>query len=58
MNNTRLWAIFLEQLGGFMRGIGKLLIETGQQLRRTADGEKVSLETAMKKLSGDGDRKN
>lgn len=48
----------MEQLGGFMRGIGKLLIETGQQLRRTADGEKVSLETAMKKLSGDGDRKN
>jgi hypothetical protein len=58
MNNTRLWAIFLEKLGGLVRGIGKLLIETGQELRRTADGEKVSLETAIQKLSGGGDRKN
>lgn len=57
MDNTRLWALFLEKLGGLVRGIGKLLIDTGQELRRTADGQKVSLDIVQKKLSGDGDRK-
>lgn len=58
MDNTRLWALFLEKLGGLVRGIGKLLIDTGQELRRTADGQKVGLDIVQKKLSGDGDRKN
>lgn len=57
MDNTRLWAIFLEKLGGLVRGIGKLLIDTGQELRRVADGKKVGIDTVLQKLSGDGDRK-
>lgn len=59
MDNTRLWAIFMEKLGGLVKGIGSLLIETGQTLRKAADGRRIDLEQAKQQLSGNkGDLKN
>ena len=59
MDNTRLWAIFLEKLGGLIKGVGTLLIETGQTLRKAADGRKLDLEQAKQQFSGNkGDLKD
>jgi len=32
-DNTWIWAIFLEKLGGLVKGIGSLLIETAKMLK-------------------------
>ena len=49
----------MEKLGGLVKGIGSLLIETGQTLRKAADGRRIDLEQAKQQLSGNkGDLKN
>jgi hypothetical protein len=58
MDNTRLWSIFLEKLGGLVKGIGSLLIDTGKALRKVADGRKIDLEEVKQNFSGKGDLKD
>lgn len=58
MDNTRLWSIFLEKLGGLVKGIGSLLIETARVLRKTADGRQISVEEVKQNFSGKGDLKD
>ena len=49
----------MEKLGGLIKGIGTLLIETGETLRKIADGKKIDIEQARQEFSGNkGDLKN